>query len=123
MTFRQGLRDMLTSGGAASPKLSSKRVITFVAFILVCIAFIFNLVWGIAMDPNVLTGMINVVFAGLGVTVGEHLLNRGGGGGGGESINGENGVNDYGHNIHGDYPNHRDAPEVNVHVHTELGDN
>jgi len=122
MTFRQGLRDMLTSGGAASPKLSSKRVITFVAFILVCIAFIVNLIWGIAMDPNVLTGMINVVFAGLGVTVGEHLLTKNDG----ENPDGVDNNNDYGHNIHGDYSHdrhERSTPEVNVHVHTELGDN
>ena len=71
-----GFREMLTSEGKEGSKLSSKRVITFIAFILVCIAFIMNIGWAIVVDPIILGGMINIVFAGLGVTVGEHLLKK-----------------------------------------------
>jgi hypothetical protein len=137
MGFRKDVRDMLTADG----KISSKRVVTLVAFILVAAAFIANIGWSVVMDANVLTGMINVVFAGLGVTVGEHLLRRrdGGHGGydgydgghGGESPYGIDDMDDdmgagYPHDHYGDYnnPHGRDSgPEVNVHVHTDLGDN
>ena len=61
---------------SADGKLSSKRVITFIAFILVSIAFGLDLAFSIKMDALVLNGMIQIVFAGLGVTVGEHLLKK-----------------------------------------------
>jgi hypothetical protein len=59
-----------------SDKYSSKRVITFTAFILISIAFIVNLIWGITVDPIILNGMIQIVWAGLGMVMGEHLLMR-----------------------------------------------
>jgi len=62
-----------------SDKYSSKRVITFLAFILISIAFIVNLIWGITVDPIILNGMIQIVWAGLGMVMGEHIL-RGRGG-------------------------------------------
>jgi hypothetical protein len=131
MGFKKDFRDMMTANG----KVSSKRMVTLIAFLLVAIAFVANLGWSVVMDANVLTGMINVVFAGLGVTVGEHLLTRGRGhhGHGGENPYGIDDIHDdigggyphdYGHNAHGDYGRHGgSAPDVNVHVHTELGDN
>jgi xanthine/uracil permease len=69
-------RDMLTSDGKSGSKLSSKRVITFAAFICMVIAFFANLVWAIVVEPSILNGMIGIVMAGLGVTVGEHLLKK-----------------------------------------------
>lgn len=119
MSFRKGLSDMLTSENES--KLSSKRVITFIAFLLVAIAFVANLGWGIVMDANVLTGMINVVFAGLGVTVSEHLLKKRGGG---ENHYGPDSPDDYandGYNNDGYNPHDRhggSSPNNN-----ELGDN
>lgn len=59
-----------------SDKYSSKRVITFLAFVLISIAFIVNLIWGITVDPIILNGMIQIVWAGLGMVMGEHLLMR-----------------------------------------------
>jgi len=112
MSLKKDFRDMMSSGG----KISSKRVVTLVAFLLVAIAFVANLGWAVVMDANVLTGMINVVFAGLGVTVGEHLLRKKNGG---ENPDGIDGHDDY--NPHDNHGGPR--PEVNVHVHTELGDN
>lgn len=119
-------RDMLTSDGKNSNKLSSKRVITFIAFICIVIAFFGNIFIGLVVESTVLNGMISIVFAGLGVTVGEHLL---------RNKNGENpnGLDDsrkydnYGHNVHGDYNSHNKreslSPDINVRTHTELGDN
>lgn len=54
-------------------KLSSKRTITFVAFGLVCIAFIVNLVFSIPMEQFVFDGMVNIVIGGAAVTVAEHF--------------------------------------------------
>ena len=63
---------MLTSDD--SNKLSSKRVVTFLAFMLISIAFITNLIFGVVVDQKIFDGVIQIVWAGLGVTVGEHLL-------------------------------------------------
>jgi hypothetical protein len=112
MSFKKDFRDMMSSDG----KISSKRVVTLVAFLLVATAFVANLGWAIVMDANVLTGMINVVFAGLGVTVGEHLLRKRNGG---ENPDGIDSYDDYHpHDNHGG-----SSPDINVHVHNELGDN
>jgi hypothetical protein len=70
--FFSEIRKMLTSGD--NEKISSKRLITFLAFILVSMAFLVNLFWGYSVDPNMFDGMIQIVWAGLGVVVGEHLL-------------------------------------------------
>lgn len=70
MGLRKNLREMLSADG----KLSSKRVITFIAFVCVVIAFFSNLILLVTMDVGILDGMITIVYAGLGVTVGEHLL-------------------------------------------------
>ena len=72
MKIFKDLRDMLTSGD--NDKISSKRLITFLAFILVAIAFFSNLFFELTVDENMFNGMIQIVWAGLGVVVGEHLL-------------------------------------------------
>lgn len=73
MSFKSKLGDILMDDNG---KLSSKRVITLVAFILVSIAFVANLIFGNTMEENILTGMIEIVWAGLGVTVGERLFSK-----------------------------------------------
>lgn len=71
-TILKDLRDMLTSGD--NNKISSKRLITFLAFILVSISFFANLFFGKTLDVNIFEGLINIVWVGMGVVVGEHLL-------------------------------------------------
>lgn len=51
--------------------LSSKRVITFIAFILCAIAFIANLFWGYEVKQFMYESMIYLTMVGLGVTVTE----------------------------------------------------
>jgi|TARA_R110000796_G_scaffold98092_1_gene205479 hypothetical protein len=68
------IKQMLSSED--NSKLSSKRVITFMAFILVSIVFLSDAIFHIVIDENMFDGMIQIVWAGLGVTVGEHLLKK-----------------------------------------------
>ena len=56
--------------------LSSRRVITFLAFIFCSIAFFANLFWGKQMNPAMFEGMMYIAIAGLGVTVAEKFSNR-----------------------------------------------
>lgn len=72
MKLFKDLRDMLTSGD--NDKISSKRLITFLAFIMVAIAFFANLFFDMRVEDNIFDGIIQIVWAGLGVVVGEHLL-------------------------------------------------
>lgn len=53
--------------------LSSKRVVTFLAFILCAIAFIANLFWGYEVKQYMFESMIYLTMAGLGVTVAERF--------------------------------------------------
>ena len=65
MTF---LSSMLGDG---SGEISSKRTITFLAFLMCCTAFISNLFWGINMDITIYQSMMYIVIGGLGFTVTE----------------------------------------------------
>lgn len=51
--------------------LSSKRTITFLAFLLCAIAFIANLFWGYEIKQFMYDSMIYLTMVGLGVTVTE----------------------------------------------------
>ena len=51
--------------------LSSKRVVTFLAFVLCGIAFIANLFWDYKVEPYMFEGMIYLAMAGLGFTASE----------------------------------------------------
>ena len=55
---------------------SSKRVITFLAFIFCSVAFFANLFFEKKMDPLMFEGMMYIAIAGLGVTVTERFANR-----------------------------------------------
>lgn len=51
--------------------LSSRRVVTFIAFLLCGIAFIANLFWGFEVKQFMFESMIYLAMVGLGVTVAE----------------------------------------------------
>ena len=47
---------------------SSKRIISVVFAILIGVAFVANLGWGLSVDDNILDAVMMVVIAGLGIT-------------------------------------------------------
>jgi hypothetical protein len=51
--------------------LSSKRVVTFLAFLLCAVAFIANLFWGFEVKQFMYDSMIYLTMVGLGVTAAE----------------------------------------------------
>lgn len=51
--------------------VSSKRVITLLAFLLCTTAFLANLFWGLKIEPFLYESMSYITMAGLGVTVAE----------------------------------------------------
>jgi hypothetical protein len=74
MNIFKEFKYMLSSDG--SDKFSSKRVITFLSFLIIASAAITNLVGGVVMNSSMFDGIIMLVMTGLGVTVGEHLLKK-----------------------------------------------
>lgn len=66
MRFAQSMKSMLEDSHDGS--VSSKRVITFSAFLLCATAFIANLFWNFEIDEFIYNSMIFVVISGLGVT-------------------------------------------------------
>lgn len=63
------LKSMLSDG--INDCVSSKRVITFLAFILCTVAFVSDLFFGLKMDPRTYESMMYIVIAGLGFTASE----------------------------------------------------
>jgi FtsH-binding integral membrane protein len=69
MSFLSNIKSMLADGENGS--ISSKRVITFVATLLVAIAFIANLFWKLTIEEFMYSSMMTIILAGLGTTVAE----------------------------------------------------
>lgn len=65
MEFSQLFRDGIDGS------LSSRRVITAMAFLLIAIAFIANMFFGITIEKFIFDAMSYVVMAGMGATVAE----------------------------------------------------
>jgi hypothetical protein len=63
------LRSMLSDGTNGS--VSSKRVVTFLAFLLCSIAFIVDLLTSYEAKPQLFDSMMYIVIAGLGFTASE----------------------------------------------------
>ena len=59
--FKQMMED-----SAGSP--SSKRLVTILATLLVCGAFVANLGWGLTVEEFMYNNMMYIVIAGLGIT-------------------------------------------------------
>jgi hypothetical protein len=66
------LNNLLTDSCDGS--LSSKRVITFFAFILCSMAFLSNLFWNFKIEEFMFNSMIYLVMVGLGVTASEKFV-------------------------------------------------
>jgi hypothetical protein len=56
----------ILADGSGAP--SSKRIISIIFSILIGVAFVANLGWGLAVDDNILDAVMIVVVAGLGIT-------------------------------------------------------
>jgi len=63
------IRSMLSDG--INDSVSSKRVVTFSAFILCGVAFVSDLFFGLKIDPSTYESMMYIVVAGLGFTASE----------------------------------------------------
>ena len=55
---------------------SSKRVVTFVAFVLCSIAFMANTFLGKSVSPEIFDSMMYIVVAGLGFTASEKFASK-----------------------------------------------
>jgi hypothetical protein len=67
------LRNMLTD---IDGDISSKRVITFLAFLLCSVAFISNIFWKYQVDTKLFEDMMYIVVAGLGFTASEKFTSK-----------------------------------------------
>lgn len=68
------LTSLLSDGENNS--VSSRRVITFLAFILCAIGFLANLFWDFKIDQPIYDSMMYIVLAGLGVIVAEKFTKK-----------------------------------------------
>ena len=66
MNWSEIIKSMLADG--VNNTISSKRVITVLAFVLCAVGFVSNLFWGFKIDPTVYNSMMYIVIAGLGFT-------------------------------------------------------
>jgi hypothetical protein len=67
------LKSMLSDN---TDSVSSKRVITFLSFLLCAAAFIADLGWDLKVDFPVFQSMMYIVIAGLGFTASEKFANK-----------------------------------------------
>ena len=68
------LRSMFNDG--TNDTISSKRVVTFLAFLLCAAAFIADLGWDLKVDFPVFQAMMYIVVAGLGFTASEKFAGK-----------------------------------------------
>ena len=69
MSFLSNIKSMFADG--ENDSISSKRVITFVAMLLVAMAFVANLFWKLTIEEFMYSSMMTIILAGLGTTVAE----------------------------------------------------
>lgn len=67
------LKECLTSDG----KVSSKRLITLLAFLLIALGFVSNLYFGFTVDPVLFESVQWIVLGGLGATASERFTKKG----------------------------------------------
>lgn len=66
------IKNLLNDGG----KVSSKRLVTLLAFIMMSIGFISNLFWDFKIDRFIYESMQWIVMVGLGVTASEKFTKK-----------------------------------------------
>jgi len=72
--MKEFFKSMLKDGHDDS--YSSKRVVTFLAFVLCATAFLANLFLGKTITPSLFDGMMYIVLAGLGFTASEKFASK-----------------------------------------------
>lgn len=75
MELMEIIKSMFSDSGNGS--VSSKRVITFLSFLLCSIAFLSNLFWGFKVDSELFKNVIYIVITGLGFTASEKFAPKG----------------------------------------------
>lgn len=70
--MRKFLMNVLSSNG----KVSSKRLITLLAFLLMAVGFIGNLIWKYTIDAGIYDSVKWIVLGGLGFTASEQFGNK-----------------------------------------------
>lgn len=65
---------MLSGEGEQNP--SSKRVITFLAFLLIVVGFIAELFFQLKVSPQTFDAIVYIVLGGLGFTASEKFVNK-----------------------------------------------
>ena len=70
--MKQFFINCLSSDG----KISSKRLVTLLAFLMMCTGFIANLFWGKQIDGMIYDSMKWIVIGGLGFTASEQFANK-----------------------------------------------
>lgn len=68
------IRSILSDGN--SDNVSSKRVVTLLAFLLCAVAFVSDLFWGFKVSKESFDAMMYIVVAGLGFTASEKFANK-----------------------------------------------
>jgi hypothetical protein len=68
------LKSMLSDG--INDSVSSKRVVTFLAFLLCATAFVSDLFFGLKIDSGTYESMMYIVIAGLGFTASEKFASK-----------------------------------------------
>ena len=66
MNLLDNIKSMLSDGVNGS--VSSKRVISFLAFLLCAVGFVANMFWGFKIDEFIYNSMMYIVVGGLGFT-------------------------------------------------------
>lgn len=74
MDILGSIKSMLAD--SADGSVSSKRVITMLATVLVALAFLLNLFCGMTVDKNMYDSMMMIVIAGMGTTVVEKFAKK-----------------------------------------------
>lgn len=66
MNFREIIKSMFADSHDGS--VSSKRVVTFIAFLLCIVGFVANMFWDVTIEQFIYDSMMFIVVAGLGFT-------------------------------------------------------